>query len=336
MINISYRDAPSSSAFILQTYFYITFIKGINLLLSKKNILVAIFLIVSCDEGARASGQTFEVPHEFSATSRAARKMVTTDLLKLHENEVIEARRQVSKDLSAAEQNLIVSVVLQQKNEQLFKTLSQSQAPTLLNSKSSLKMSSKNFVEAITPEQASEVLKMFKNHPVISDPASLKYDTPMRQIGYCFGRAAFAHWELLRRGVSPASIGKIFAIGGMFYERKGWSFHVATIVRSTEGGWLVIDSLQNQILTPQAWAKEVSKWAMNNDSSNLRYYFTDPLKFIPTAGAYTSKNLNSHYYKGYFQDLIKWFRENPILKSESFINGEESKAEKQNLIPSKE
>lgn len=288
--------------------------------------------MTSLCEVARATAQIFEVPHEFSATTTDARKMVTTDLLKLQEAEVIEARRQVSKDLSAVEQNQLVSAILQQKNEQLFKTLSEAKAPILSTSK----FGSKNFVEAITPEQAGDVLKMFNTHPVISDEASLKYDTPMRQIGYCFGRAAFAHWELLRRGVAAASIGKIFAVGGMVFDSKGWSFHVATIVRSTDGGWLVIDSLQNKILTPQTWAKEVSKWALQNDSSELRFYFSDPLKLRPTTGAYTSENMNSPYYKGYFQDLIKWFRENPILKSESFSNrGSQSKSVTVKSIDSK-
>ena len=186
--------------------------------------------------------------------------------------------------------------------------------------------------EGISESQASEILKMFRNHPVISEEATAKYDTELRQIGYCFGRAAFVHWELLRRGVKPTNIGKIFAIGKFNYQGALWDFHVATVVRNLDGDWLVIDGFQNRVMKPDVWTEQISKWSLNNALYGVRFYFTDPVKFRPLPGAYSEKNLNDVHYKNYFKDLIQWFNDRPATtESEKFIKAVTDLSRKKNV-----
>ena len=272
-----------------------------------------VFLFLAClTRSAFAAGSSFSVPQSLSSDFLFARDLVDVDLLKLQKQEIEEATKRAPDTLTPSSRLVFVSTALKAKNSELLKVLN-STSP--VNTKPS-----DGLTTAITKTQANEILKMFHDHPVISDLASLKYDTPSRQIGYCFGRATFVHWELLRRGIRPSSIGKLFAIGGLIYEESGWSFHVATAVRNTEGGWLVIDALQSEVLTPENWIQEVSKWSQDGENSKVRLYFTDPVKFRPTAGRYSEQNLNEPYYNGYFKDLKTWFQEHPHNELELFKN----------------
>lgn len=157
---------------------------------------------------------------------------------------------------------------------------------------------------------AIEILISIPSHPVIGDKVALKYD-PTREIGFCFGRAAYVHIELLRRGIDAKHIAKVFVMGGLFLENIGWDFHVATIAQDGAGTWWAIDSLFKSPKPLEDWMSEVAKWDANQRFPALRFYFTDPLKFQALKGSYDSGYFYSDVYRRYFEDLTNWYTRGP-------------------------
>lgn len=135
--------------------------------------------------------------------------------------------------------------------------------------------------------------------------ANVKTYDPNGQLGFCFGRAMYLHLDLLQRGVDKGSIFKAFVIGPMKYENIDWQFHVATVVRSTEGGWIVIDPEYRQVLSLEEWFK---KNASLSTDKKLRLYVTEAKKFGASAPAYTEPALQDPWYNGYFKDMLARIR----------------------------
>lgn len=162
--------------------------------------------------------------------------------------------------------------------------------------------------------KAKKIFNSTFTHPVVGKKFASKYDLKSQEIGFCFGRAAYVHFELIKAGVSATNIVKIFAMGGLYRDNVGWDYHVATAVQEELGTWLVIDSLNDEVLDLQSWINKVSKWDGNRVNPKLRFYFTDPNKFQATSGFYNNEKFNLPLYKGYFKDLLKWYskRENCI------------------------
>lgn len=310
-------DFCGSGACIIQSHYLKTKIKGKTNLQTRKRShqLLAAVVIASLWSPTKghADDTRFVFPEATTSGFEMGRKNVGQDLLKLQRAEVIEAENKVSKDLTPAEQNKHISARLQAANRDLLKMLD---GPS--NTDDRTESFDTDKATSVTEEQARQIFNLIKEHPVVGDKATLAYDTPSRQIGYCFGRAAFVHAELLRRGVRPSSIGKVFAVGGLLYQRSGWNFHVATIVRRRTGGWIVIDPLINDVSQIENWARMVLSWSEDPQNSRLRFYFSDPVKFQPVPGNYSEKSLMAPYYHGYFKDMIKWFDSHPIGKLDKF------------------
>lgn len=172
--------------------------------------------------------------------------------------------------------------------------------------KTDLKLQITPTLKPLQPAQADEILRSIAPHPVVGDKASLLYD-PFREIGFCFGRAAYVHIELLRRGINPQHLAKVFVMGGLFVDGIGWDFHVATIAQDAAGVWWAMDSLFKVPLPLEDWMFEVAKWDANQLNPGLRFYFTDPLKFQALKGSYNSDHFNSEIYRKYFKDLTSWY-----------------------------
>lgn len=171
-------------------------------------------------------------------------------------------------------------------------------------------------LNAITFEQAETVLNSIYRHPVVSDYEYARYNRPGVEIGFCFGRAAYAHLALLQIGVNKDSIKKIWAVGPMQTAAIAWDFHVATLVKSTDGKWLVIDSFVGQVMTVEQWIQEIDR--ISQPGHRNRYYFSSPKKFSVSLGTYDRIQLGldltpeQDWYRGYFSDLMKWFREGQL------------------------
>lgn len=165
--------------------------------------------------------------------------------------------------------------------------------------------------------EALEILNSVAAHPVIGSNVAQRYD-PTQEIGFCFGRAAYVHIELLRRGVAAQNIAKVFVMGGLFVDNIGWDFHVATIAQDESGTWWAIDSLFKAPLPLEDWMYEVAKWDANQKFPGLRFYFTQPTKFQALKGSYDSGSFYSDVYHKYFEDLTAWYTHpNNCLTAES-------------------
>jgi len=266
-----------------------------------------IFLAVTttlASEKPRA-GLPFQTPPTLSPES------IETDLLRSQREElaVAEATLGRGQNLTLDQKNTSISKILQTKNQELVQELNRL-----------AEAQRKRGILGMTQKQAEQVLASVNRHPVVGPKASRKYDTWDQMIGYCFGRAAYIHWELLRRGVSPEKIGKIFAVGGLkqkiangFY----WDYHMATIVRAVDNWW-VIDPLLGKLMKVEPWMNEVNQMAAHSPS-RLRFYLADAIKLHPIPGAYSLERLLIPEYRGYFQDLFDWFRDHPLRKTDRFF-----------------
>jgi hypothetical protein len=174
--------------------------------------------------------------------------------------------------------------------------------------------------ETVDPRDLAGLVQSYRYHPVIGPKAVDKYQQTGVSIGYCFGRAYYFHKALKALGISDVAIKKAWVVGKI---GSHWQFHVATIVRSADGDWWVMDT------TNSAWRNGVrikdwyDYWRAGS-SSTMRIYFTDAQKFSVGLGAYDPIQLgygldrNKDWYKNYFVDLDAWFKTRDSMK---FFNG---------------
>lgn len=164
--------------------------------------------------------------------------------------------------------------------------------------------------DAITPQQAQRLLNTINNHPVVGFNSYGFYNRSGTEIGFCFGRAAYVHLALLRMGVKKDAIKKIWTIG----ETGGsvnWIFHVATVVRTTDGKWTAIDSYVGSLISANDWATQMR--AMTTDGRKATF-ITSAEKFTPSLGKYSRVQLGldldrgTDWYQHYFRDLVDWFK----------------------------
>lgn len=163
--------------------------------------------------------------------------------------------------------------------------------------------------DAISLEQANNLLKTISPHPIVGNAAYDSYNRSPTEIGYCFGRATYVHIALLRMGVKKDAIKKIWTVGATG-GATNWIYHVATAVRTTDGNWTVIDNFVGRLLTAQEWASQMRTLTIDGKKAT---FISDAKKFGPKTGAYSRLQLgldlsrDKDFYKHYFADLFKWF-----------------------------
>jgi hypothetical protein len=243
-----------------------------------------------------------EIPFPVKPATTFGAKTVDADFLKLEKLEVQNAEASLAGEKSEA-----LAAWFQQKNQDLIQDMNQ--------------FAKESDSPGISREQAAQVLQLMQSHPVVGLRFAAKYDTWNQSIGYCFGRAAFTHWELLRRGVKPESIGKIFLIGDLKVDLNTgsfWNYHMATVVRDQAQSWWVIDPLVGEVMNVEQWMQAMKVWTFNPKSPRVRFYFSDANKMLPIPGVYTTEKLFFPAYKGYFRDLFIWFRKHPVSPKDRF------------------
>ena len=168
-------------------------------------------------------------------------------------------------------------------------------------------------VTAVSQTTVEKLIASMTKNPVISASHRGVYDQKETDIGYCFGRAAYAHLALLKMGVDKDAIKKAWVVGEM---RNGptmsWQFHVATVVRGQDGKWYAIDDeMRGRAVNVGDWLKVYEN---ENFKGDLRIYFSDAKKFTPELGTYDNlqlglkMNRNEDWYKGFFKDLMVWLQ----------------------------
>lgn len=164
---------------------------------------------------------------------------------------------------------------------------------------------------SITSNIAQSVLNAIIKSPVAGSIGV--YDQPDVSIGYCFGRATFAHLLLLKMGVQKESIFKIWAVGPMKapYQNIDWQFHVATVVFTRDRGWMVIDANAHVPQTVDHW---MMKFTNQSTDKKIRFYLSEAHKFGVDLGRYSRPQMGltlareNDWYRGYFADMMKELR----------------------------
>lgn len=163
----------------------------------------------------------------------------------------------------------------------------------------------------ITLKDASAVVNAIRTNPVANPSKTHLYEESGQGIGYCFGRATFAHLLLLRMGVRKDSVKKIWAVGPMKAFGNDWGFHVATVVHTVEKGWVTVDTNSYQVQTVREWVDQYSKFSVDG---KLRFYFTPADRFGVYPFKYSREQLGldrtkeEDFYKNYFVELMDTLR----------------------------
>lgn len=162
-------------------------------------------------------------------------------------------------------------------------------------------------INAIDKKTARNLYEEVTRHPVARLLKVNKYD-PEHKMGFCFGRAMTSHLEALHMGLDKNSIRKVFVAGSMkaIVGDIIWQFHVATAVKSSDGGWWVIDPFVGKPVKLDQWYAKMYK---QDTKGTLRLYVTEASRLGATDGAhYNRAHLMEDYYNNYFKDLIQYYR----------------------------
>jgi hypothetical protein len=177
-------------------------------------------------------------------------------------------------------------------------------------------------LDYLSIDVVKKILESIENHEVVSTDAIEKYDQDGTDIGFCFGRGCYVDMMLTHIGVDRDSIKKIWAVGSMESGGSYWQFHIGTMVRLNDNRWVTIDNVVNRVVDAETWYQN---FLSENRNKDLRVFVTDGDKFTPSLGKYDpiqmGLNLNrrNDWYKGYFQDLLAWFRARTREDLEDFV-----------------
>ncbi len=159
----------------------------------------------------------------------------------------------------------------------------------------------------ISSAQAKQLIQVSRNHEVVGYPADQGYERG-GAIGYCFGRAAYAHLMLLKMGVQKESIRKVWVAGNMLENKITWEYHVATIVYTHDLGWVSIDSIFDHPKPIGDWLRHFNAQSQND---KFRFYVTPAEKFNFQLGKYDRSQMGldltpeQDWFRNYFVDMLR-------------------------------
>lgn len=212
-----------------------------------------------------------------------------TNLLTAYQREYSDARAQVPATLAREERNARLSEIMKAKNALVAQKLSEVSLPGNASG---------------IPAIANEVFRILSTNRVSRVDAVGRYDRN-GDVGFCFGRAAMVHYLLLKHGIAPERIAKIFVVGRLLYFGRVWEFHVATMVLGEKGQWWVIDNLYDRVQPHFDWMKRVHELDAMSQWPQLRFYVTDPRKFQPALGKYNRAQFEIPLLRPFFSDLFQ-------------------------------
>ncbi|KHD89814.1 MAG: hypothetical protein OM95_01755 [Bdellovibrio sp. ArHS] len=188
----------------------------------------------------------------------------------------------------------------------------------LMEEINNFKPSSQHRIDGVSAQQAQAIIQKTNQNEVTGYRGGQKYD-PKGIVGFCFGRALYAHLELLRHGVSKDAIKKVFVVGPMRTGSIDWQFHVTTIVKASDhSGWYAVDTFIGRPVPLEEWFKNFQKYSTDG---KLRLFVTEPNKIGPSAWEYNVKpgGLMDPFYNNYFKDMFEYFKKNHLRPEEKFF-----------------
>ncbi len=136
----------------------------------------------------------------------------------------------------------------------------------------------------LNAKQAVYLHNFVRNHPIVGLKNTREVYDPEGCLGFCFGRATVNHAEAVLLGIDPQSIFKFWVAGPMKTDRVynphysvEWDFHVATLFKTAEGEWLVLDEFYESPLTAIEWM-ELHQSIAERDY-RLLFYVSEPTRF---------------------------------------------------------
>ncbi len=221
-------------------------------------------------------------------------RLLSTDLLKYQAGEVYHMQ---SKDVERA-------------NIEAIRELQATRMNRLVRTQKGVRLNGLN------KPWVEKVVESIVYHPVVGRYQSEKYNRQDVKIGFCFGRATYAHIALLKMGVNKDAIRKAWVVGPMDAGGVRWQFHVTTLVKDFETNkWWAVDSFPGKVLEIEDWYRHMKK---SDASGKLRIYITSPQKFSVSLGTYSRVQLgldlprSKDWYQHYFKDLMTWFQQDDL------------------------
>ncbi len=121
--------------------------------------------------------------------------------------------------------------------------------------------------------------------------------------GFCFARAMAVHLKALQSGAVNGNVKKIWVMGDLNPPGKEFWYHVATIVRTDNGEWYVIDPDTSQALPLHEWHSQMQDWSIDG---KMRLYVTPAKNFLPSEmKKYTVEDFKSN--SEFFVDFLDAF-----------------------------
>ncbi len=161
-------------------------------------------------------------------------------------------------------------------------------------------------LSGLNENQLNDLYSKVAENKVSSLCSVSKYD-PAGGKGFCFGRATTAHLEALRAGIDKNQVRKVWAVGNFKTSLGRWRYHVATIVRASDGKWMAIDPIVGKPITLEEWYKKMAGYESTHD---MRLLTTTADRYGPsTTSKYSPKEFQKSTYNDYFNDLMKNFRD---------------------------
>ena len=190
-------------------------------------------------------------------------------------------------------------------------------AKTLSDFQNEIPPLNENRAQAVPYKSLTKILKILRSENYFANHAGAEYGQEGREIGYCFGRAAFVHLILLKMGLQNESMKKIWLLGPhqLPGQEVEWGFHVATAIYTKEKGWVTVDTLDSKPLAVQFW---VASQLSHSTDERARIYVTSPDKFSADLGRYEriqlglDLNREEDWYRHYFVDELRFIRENSL------------------------
>jgi hypothetical protein len=221
---------------------------------------------------------------------------LTTDLLLLNEQELSQIN---SLWLNSAHEGLNKEELRKKENKFFYDHIEKLNNQVILQLEEIGKQnkSTKNYRDL-----ADRISVAIEKNPIISSENARTFEHG-DEIGFCFGRALLAHYLLLKNGVPESDILKIFTIGQLKVGYQYWHFHVAVMVKDPLSGFIVLDPLQEKTLDYKDWIAANHRYSVKYPLSRVRFYVTDPRKFMPANGMYAVEDLSHPVLKEYFFKL---------------------------------
>lgn len=215
-----------------------------------------------------------------------------TDLLRLRKDELAQIKYKFSQ---VTKNNLTTIELRNLENKFFYDEISK------LNNKTFLSLNTKAAKDYA--HIAQRILNIIETNNITSSKNTYEFDNS-NEIGFCFGRAMLVHYFLIKAGIDPQDILKIFTLGELLVDHQFWHFHVAIMLRDSMHGYIIVDPLFENPLAYKTWIEKIHQYEIKYPFSRARFYITDPRKFLPASGFYDLASLSQQILRGYFNKII--------------------------------